>query len=65
MQNGNVMNDIKSKETNVKRFQINLDEVVDDEVDEVVEVQMIVKIKMIQKKKSPLYPPLPKGGSNS
>ena len=59
------MNDIKKKETYVKKLKRNLNEVVDDEEDEVAEVQMIVKIKMIQKKKSSLYFPLPKWGSSS
>ena len=59
------MNDIKKKKIYVKKLRRNLDEVVDDEVEEVAEVQMIVKIKMIREKKSPLYSPLPKGGSSS
>ena len=51
-----MLNGLKSK---------NHHEVVVDEVEEVIKLQMIVKIKMIQEKKSPLYPPLPKGGSSS
>jgi hypothetical protein len=42
------MNDIKSKETNVKRFQINLDEVVGDEVDEDEAQKMLFRIQIVE-----------------